>query len=265
MAKADPRALAVAALSQALADPAPKPLFGTAKVPGFFKGAAQAVKAAGAQCEANGWVEPTGQSVGKGKTAKPLYRITPAGVREALEHGDVATLLHDLLDALDANRQELTKARDVAQRAADVVEAQKAVVQSLFYRVLPPDLDAVLAAAQGESGSESSKPAAPQAAGEAGSAPAPADNGWLDGAVDYLQRRSVKEAYGHCPLPELFRQVAEPAGLTIGQFHDGVRRLVAQGRVRLHPFTGAAYQLQDEQYAIMAGQEIKYYAEPVSG
>jgi hypothetical protein len=41
--------------------------------------------------------------------------------------------------------------------------------------------------------------------------------------------------------------------------------LVQQRRIRLHAFTGAAYQLQEEQFALVAGQEIKYYAERLAG
>jgi hypothetical protein len=52
--------------------------------------------------------------------------------------------------------------------------------------------------------------------------------------------------------------------LTIGQFHDGLRRLVEKGQVRLHAFTGAAYTLQEDHLALVAGQEIKYYAESIA-
>jgi hypothetical protein len=88
---------------------------------------------------------------------------------------------------------------------------------------------------------------------------------WLRGALEYLADYARRHPYGHCPLPELFHHAAVPASLTIGQFHDGLRRLVDEGKVRLHAFTGAAYQLQDEQYALVAGQEIKYYAERLAG
>lgn len=77
--------------------------------------------------------------------------------------------------------------------------------------------------------------------------------------IDRLRSYRAERPYAHCPLPELYRATA--AGLTIGQFQDGVRELVDAGRVRLHPFTGAMYQLRDEQFAMVAGQEIKYYVE----
>ena len=89
---------------------------------------------------------------------------------------------------------------------------------------------------------------------------APADD-WLEEAMKYLEDHQRRNPFGNCPLPELYHRVAEPRGLTIGQFHDGLRRLVERRQVRLHPFTGAAYQLNEEQYALVAGQEIKYYVE----
>lgn len=84
---------------------------------------------------------------------------------------------------------------------------------------------------------------------------------WQATALDYLTDYQRRHPYGHCPLPELYHRVAEPRGLSIGQFHDGLRELVRARQIRLHPFTGAAYQLQEEQYAVVSGQEIKYYAE----
>ena len=84
---------------------------------------------------------------------------------------------------------------------------------------------------------------------------------WRVSALESLADYQRRHPYGHCPLPELFHRVAEPRGMSIGQFHDGLRRLVQESQIRLHPFTGAAYQLQEEQYALVAGQEIKYYAE----
>lgn len=75
----------------------------------------------------------------------------------------------------------------------------------------------------------------------------------------YLRDYGVDHPYAHCPLPELYR--AATPDLTIGQFHDVIRELQADRRIRLHPFTGAMYQLRDEQYAMVQGQEIKFYVE----
>ncbi len=79
----------------------------------------------------------------------------------------------------------------------------------------------------------------------------------------YLLDYKRQHPYAYCPLSELYQVVVEPLGVTIGQFHDALRDMARQKTLRLHPFTGAPYQLQDEQYALVLGQEIKYYAEPL--
>ena len=93
------------------------------------------------------------------------------------------------------------------------------------------------------------------------------ENFLSDAQVDlwcYLRGWKRAEPYGNCPLPTLYRHAAEPLGLSLGQFHDCLRGLVAQRKVRLHPYTGAAFQLQDEQCGLMMGQELKFYAEPLA-
>ncbi len=223
--------MALQALSRALTDPAPRLLHGAKGKPVFFEGTGQPARQAALLCLDQGWLEPTGASEGKGKSAKPLYRITPAGRREVLENSEELLLLRDAAQALGTIQTRL-------DQAAGSLAGLKEVFDKLNDRLRPPDL-------------ESLRPTGP-----------PDVSGRLLAAVADYQKNNP---FGHCPLPDLFRQAAEPAGLTIGQFHDALRRLVQQGQIRLHPFTGAAYQLRDEQYALVAGQEIKYYAERLAG
>ena len=37
--------------------------------------------------------------------------------------------------------------------------------------------------------------------------------------------------------------------------------MVSDRQVKLHPWTGAMYLLENEEYAMMSGQEIKFYIE----
>jgi hypothetical protein len=68
-------------------------------------------------------------------------------------------------------------------------------------------------------------------------------------------------AAGDYPLPELFRQAqAATPGLTMGAFHDELRRLVDDGKIYLHPWTGPLYDLPEPPYALLVGHEIAYYA-----
>jgi hypothetical protein len=251
MAKTDDRSLSLAALARAVADPAPRPLMGTKARPGIFIGGSQAVRACASRCVEQGWFEPTGQFEGQGRSKKPLYRITPKGIAHALEHGEPAELLRDMLAALDVQNKRLERMQAEVAGAAALTQNQTQAVQELLQRAAPPNLRELLQSAAGSSN------------GPVADSPSLAD--WRQKAVAYLNEHRRRNPYGRCPLPELFQQTAAPAGLTIGQFHDGLRQLAAEGRIALFPFTGAAYQLRDEQYALVAGQEIKYYVELVAG
>ena len=246
MAKADPQTLALEALARAVADPVPRPLFGTKAKPGVFIGSGQPLKAAAAVCEQSGWLEATGEFEGKGKTRKPLYRITAAGARHVVEHAEAAELLRDMLAVLDYKRERLQGLHEELAALQKVIGQQTQVLGQCLERLAPPDLSGVLNPTLATAHTGNGQP---QTAG------------WQSAALTYLSDYRKRNAFGFCPLPELFRQTAEPLGMTIGQFHDDLRQLVADRRIRLHPFTQAAYQLQDEQYALISGQEIKYYVE----
>jgi len=245
VAKVTPEALALQALSRALANASPKVLH-AAKGKGIFEGSGQPAKLAAQHCLDHGWLEPTGQFEGKGKTRKELFRISTAGIKQVLERSEPVTLLGDSLAFLERNGAELHAIRAKVEEALASLQNQKTMMTTLRERLQPPDLESLLQRARSGNGSP------PQVA-------APAD--WLPAALEYLDSHQRRSPYSHCPLPELFHRVAEPRGVSIGQFHDGLRELVRQRQVRLHAFTGAAYQLEEEQYALVAGQEIKYYAE----
>jgi hypothetical protein len=244
VAKADPHQLALEALSLAIVDRAPRVLYGTTKRPGFFADGKATTRQAAEICLAEGWLQGTGQFDGKGKKAKELHCITPAGIRQALTNGEPISLLR----SVQGNLHDLAGLKENVLQALESLKTQEELVRILVDRLQPADLQTLLA---------------PVARPTPASAPAAVD--MVTGITEYLAEYQRQHPYGHCPLPELFHHVAEPRGLTIGLFHDDLRRLVQERRIRLHPFTGAAYQLQEEKYALVAGQEIKYYAERLAG
>jgi hypothetical protein len=64
-----------------------------------------------------------------------------------------------------------------------------------------------------------------------------------------------------CPLPELFRRTsADLPGLSLGAFHDALRRLHDAGRVWLHPWPGPLYDLPEPPFALLVGHQVAYYA-----
>jgi hypothetical protein len=243
LAKVDAERLAVQVLVRAVVDSAPKVLLGTAKKPGIFSGATQANKQAAQACLDHGWLEGTGQFEGKGKSAKETYRITAAGARYALEKNDAVVLLAEAAKETTASLKQFAELKGKMEMTLAGLEKQQGVMATLLDRLRPPDLGRLTRSAT----------------------PTAATNGWLASALTYLAEYQTAHPYSMCSLPELFVQIARPRGLSIGQFHDGLRQLVGEGRLRLHPFTGAAYTLENEQYALVAGQEIKFYAQRIDG
>jgi hypothetical protein len=91
--KSDPKPAALAALGVALEDPAPRVLFGTSKVAGFFTGSGKPVKEAATFCQEQGWLEGTGEFQGSGKAKKELFRVTDKGLQGVISATDPQLLL----------------------------------------------------------------------------------------------------------------------------------------------------------------------------
>jgi hypothetical protein len=84
---------------------------------------------------------------------------------------------------------------------------------------------------------------------------------WQTDSVAHLRAWQAGQASGDCPLPELFRRAqASTPTLTVGLFHDGLRRLHDQQRIYLHPWTGPLYEIPEPACALLVGHEIAYYA-----
>ena len=51
-----------------------------------------------------------------------------------------------------------------------------------------------------------------------------------------------------------------PSSSSLGQFQDTLRDLAAAGKIRLAPWTGAMYQLENPECCLLVGREIMAYA-----
>jgi hypothetical protein len=92
---------------------------------------------------------------------------------------------------------------------------------------------------------------------------APTPSNWRDEALAYLQAFQARHVQAFCSLPDLYANVVQKHGVSIGQFHDGIRALVRAKEIRLHPFSGSRFALEREEYALVADKEIMYYVERV--
>lgn len=79
--------------------------------------------------------------------------------------------------------------------------------------------------------------------------------------LTYLKRRQDAGALADCPLPEMYRHIQSSCpSLTVGQYHDLLRRLHAEAALYLHPWTGPLYEMPEPALALLVGHEVAYYA-----
>jgi hypothetical protein len=231
----DPRAVALATLAGAVADLTPRVLLGTAAAPGFFKGSAKAVKDAAQAAVDNSWLEPTGDAIGTGARKKPLYRLTAAGIHAVLEGSETLQLLRGLGDSVRQQVDLLQTIHAQLGRLADQAGPLSTAVAALERRLQPPPLAA---------------------------APARPGTAWLDRVVPLAQQQRERDRFQPLDLSTLWEQIRRDCpDLTLGQFHDGLRALRDQGRIRLLPFTRALASIGDPRNALYLDGEVMYYVE----
>jgi hypothetical protein len=223
-----PTQLILDALGRAAADPGPLPLFSRPTAPGLFPRTA-AARLAARRCLDEGYLRPA-RSETNGKP-RELVEITDQGRSYLAGQLHPRQVLDDCVRALEARQSQLAELVQTARRLHEHLDGLKALIAAALPRL--------------------SRPAEPAAAAPDCGAELQAE----------LERWHGGGAPDDCPLPELFRRLHRgwPA-LTVGAFHDVLRRLHAAGRVYLHPWTGPLYELPEPAFALLAGHEIAYYA-----
>lgn len=216
-----PSQLVLAALTRAAADPPGTPLFASKTGPGLFPANAAGKLAAQRACD-EGYLEPDPAAPGN-------CRITAPGLDFLLGQVSPRQVLEDFVRVLEARHEQAQQLLVTARKMLSGIEA--------LASTLLPVLDRA-SGGMNASFRQFHDPALP--------------------IVEALTRWGGPD---DCPLPELFRLVGECVpGLTLGAFHDALRRLHQQGRVYLHPWTGPLYQLPQPTCALLVGHEVNYYA-----
>jgi hypothetical protein len=275
VANAEP--LALEALARLLGDPAPRVLHGLKPAPGIFTGASAAEKAAARHCLDNGWIVPTGGALGKGKTRKELYRLAPAGLQAVLAKSDPTALLAALAESVrrleerasripvgievaseairlqleefaGELRKDLTTAFRPLETMPAALEELKTALAKTLEKVKPVDLDALSKALAGNQ----QPPAGPPRK----------EASWGEEVVRIVAEQKQRNAFQRLTLPQVFERLrALHPDLTLGQFHDGMRRLHEEKRIRLGPYTQALATLDDPRNALYLDREVKFYVE----
>jgi hypothetical protein len=253
--------LILEAMERALADPSPRKLHGTKTNPGIFLSSTAPAKTAAQRCLEQGLIEQVAEQKSKTK-AVPLYGITPAGITYLLERDPARQLLAATRDGVERLAQATAEWQQTLVQVQDQVSRLRQVVQDAAGRVRPPDLTGLLA------GLQQARVAIPAAAPQTMVSPRPAADGVSPDVsaelLRYLQQHKRQSPLRPVELPQLFRVArSRQPSLTLGQFHDVLRRLAEAGQLRLSPFTQAMYQLPEPECAMIVGREVMYYAECV--
>jgi hypothetical protein len=238
----------VEGLKQALANGVEQRLYKSGKLEGLFAGRGSSAGAAAAQALREGLLEVV-RTETRGKTLFDWVRLTPAGVEFLYQHESPVRALDELRTTLRLNQQGLpewlgqmraqlhlldSRLADDARKWHDGLEALARRVEDTLRRI------------------EQAVP------------PLPADilqaYPWAVDAINYLDRRKASGAASDCALPELFAALRrEHPGLSIGAFHEGLKRLHQRHALRLRP-ANSPTEMPKPEFALLDGDAVLYWA-----
>lgn len=243
------RATLLDALRSALAADAEILLFRSGKLHGLFPMRTAVATAAADLARSERLLEVVRREV-KGRLVFEWVRIAPAGVEYLYRHESPRAVLGELRDALAVSRTGVPVWLDEVRHELTAIGARLATEVEILTRKLDglaKRVDDALRRA------DAAGPGWPEGVEEV----VP----WSVAALAYLDKRRESGLSGHCPLPELFAAVRrrEP-GLTLTDYHDGLKTLAAYKALLLLPFDGPAYALPEPEYALPDGEGFLYYA-----
>lgn len=233
--------LVLQALSRAAAEGDAVPLIASRSSPGLFP-ATQAGRQAAQRCCEEGLLQTTSTSTGSAS----LCTLTTKGREYLLNQVSPRQVLEDFVRVLESREVH------VNQLVAQVRQMQTSL--EAMRQQVAPILDHVRLQHTGQLNGLFR-----EFHEEKTSSAQPADLARTIAAS--LERWSRSGAADDCPLPELFRQIqTDHQSTSIGAFHDALRRLEAEGRLYLYPWTGPLYAIPEPAYALLVGHSVAYYA-----
>lgn len=270
------------ALTRVAAEPGGLPLYSTKTDAGLFPNTA-AAKPAAQKCLADDLLRVISTGT-KSKPPRDLYGLSEKGWEFLLAAVNPKQVLEDFVRVLEARQGEVGELLDTARRMADSLQGLKDAVT----RVLPGVSGARLEkpnppsfpSGKGEFGGEQTASVneqvevvpAPLPSRFAGSDATPSlqRGGWGVGVLDaspaldlapaIVAHLTDRSSAADCPLPELFRTLAQTRALTIGEFHDCLRQMNTDGTITLPAWTGPLYTIPEPQFALLSGHSIAYFA-----
>lgn len=86
---------------------------------------------------------------------------------------------------------------------------------------------------------------------------------WHEDVVQMAHEQRAKNPFKRMTFPEVMAKLKEKhPQLTMSQFHDGLRDLHDQGKIRLGAYTQALAQMEEARNAMFLDREVKFYVEP---
>ncbi len=224
-------ALMLEGLAHALANPAGTPLFATKTTPGLFPNNALG-KAAAKESFQQARLSKT-RSETKGKKTIDYVVITSTGQKFLLEQTNPLPLLEAVQSSLADRSKQLEQLRTSVRLYQHDLDTLQARLETIAGKISSTQVTAAKVMVLD----------------------------WEGRLASYLQARQQSRPAEDCPLPELFQQAKTHAPqLSVGEFHDGLRRLQRERRIALQPWTGPLHELPEPQLAIMQGHSLAYYA-----
>lgn len=227
----------LAGLAQAYATPRDLALLASKTQPGLFAATA-AGKAAAAEALQAGWLNVVRSEV-KGKTTTQFVTLTEAGVCHLLEQTDPRPLLAYVQQQLTHCEGQVQAWQLELRNAFETIAHLRSKVEKLAEKLAQSSITQTKIAVAAHD-----------------TIPV-----WEDQLTTYLQQRQDARPAEDCPLPELYQQARLLApGLSVGHFHDGLRKLHAERRIALQPWTGSLHELPEPDLALLQGHSLAFYA-----
>jgi hypothetical protein len=234
-------AMVVAALSRAIADPQGLALFSKKDGAGLFSGTSGG-KLAAQRAKDDGYLQAI-RTEKRGKGLDEICAITEKGVVYLLSQVSPKQILEDFIRSLESKQGQTGELLANVQHMRQAIDSLKLTAERVLAKVHSPQL-----APNGQTCSN-------------GKFSANGDHTLDQDLLKLLARWNETGASEDCPLPSLYRQLAEICPhLSIGQFHDQLRQLHDQEWIYLHPWTGPLYSIPEPAYALLVGHEVAYYA-----
>jgi hypothetical protein len=234
------------ALSRAATEPEGFPLLAGKNEPGLFA-PTSAAKILADRCRDDGLLEIV-RTETRGKLTRDICRLTEKGMQYLIRESSPRQILEDFVRILESRENEILSLTETLRKMHAGLQGMQSAISGIL-----PKLTADSPDPHRNGTPMNTTHAAP-----------PTRKTTPDALFAELRSRLAEWHAGagasqDCPLPTLYRQLSPAGEITIGQFHDCLRRLHADHQIWLHPWTGPLYALPEPALALLVGHEIAYY------